>query len=49
MKEIDLWLNQILSIWEARFDKLENYITKLQKDRTYGKNRKPADADHRNV
>jgi DNA-binding transcriptional ArsR family regulator len=40
MKEIDLWLDQILLIWEARFDNLENYITKIQNDRTYGKNRK---------
>ncbi len=40
MKEIDLWLDQILLIWEARFDNLENYITKIQNDRNYGKNRK---------
>ena len=40
MKEIDLWLDQILLIWEARFDNLENYITKIQNDRNYRKNRK---------
>jgi DNA-binding transcriptional ArsR family regulator len=40
MKEIDLWLDQILLIWEARFDNLENYITKIQNDRNHGKNRK---------
>ena len=40
MKEIDLWLDQILLIWEARFDNLENYIAKIQNDRNHGKNRK---------
>jgi DNA-binding transcriptional ArsR family regulator len=40
MKEIDLWLDQILLIWEGRFDNLENYITKIQNDRNHGKNRK---------
>lgn len=49
MKEIDLWLDQILSIWEARFDKLDDYITKIQNERNHGKNRKPGDADYKNV
>src|SRR5687767_4862132 len=40
MKEIDLWLDQILLIWEARFDNLDNYIAKIQNDKNYGKNRK---------
>jgi len=40
MKEIDLWLDQLLLIWEARFDNLDNYLTKIQIDRNYGKNRK---------
>ena len=49
MKEIDLWLDQILSIWEARFDKLDNYITKIQNERNHGKNGKPGDAHYKNV
>lgn len=31
MKEIDLWLDQILKTWEARFDSLEKYLEKIQK------------------
>jgi DNA-binding transcriptional ArsR family regulator len=31
MKEIDLWLNQMQLIWEARFDRLDNYVTKNSK------------------
>jgi DNA-binding transcriptional ArsR family regulator len=40
MKEIDLWVDQIRLIWEARFDSLDNYVTKIQNDRNYGKDRK---------
>lgn len=49
MAEIDLWMDQLRTIWEARFDNLDTYLTKLQNDRTNGKNRKPGDADHKNV
>ncbi|MGN8068208.1 helix-turn-helix transcriptional regulator [Mucilaginibacter sp. SG564] len=49
MTEIDVWLDQIRVIWEARFDNLENYIAKIQKDRNYGKDRKPRDADNQNL
>ena len=49
MTEIDVWLDQIRVIWEARFDNLENYIAKIQKDRNYGKDRKPRDADNQNI
>ncbi|MBB6111740.1 transcriptional regulator, ArsR family [Mucilaginibacter lappiensis] len=49
MTEIDVWLDQIRVIWEARFDNLENYITKIQKDKNHGKNRNPRDADNQNV
>jgi DNA-binding transcriptional ArsR family regulator len=38
MKEIDLWLDQIRVIWEARFDKLDNYLIKIQKNKNHGKN-----------
>lgn len=40
MKEVDIWLDQLRVIWEARFDRLDNYITKIQNDKNYGKNRK---------
>jgi DNA-binding transcriptional ArsR family regulator len=40
MKDIDLWLDQLLQILEARFDNLDNYLTKIQNDRKHGKNRK---------
>lgn len=40
MKEVDIWLDQLRVIWEARFDGLDNYITKIQNDKNYGKNRK---------
>ena len=40
MKEVDIWLDQLRVIWEARFDRLDNYITKIQNDKSYGKNRK---------
>ena len=49
MTEIDLWLDQIRLIWEARFDSLDQYVTKIQNDRNHGKNRKPRDADNQNV
>jgi DNA-binding transcriptional ArsR family regulator len=38
MKEIDLWLDQIRLIWEARFDKLDDYLMKIQKNKNHGKN-----------
>jgi len=33
MKEIDLWLDQLLKIWEQRFDRLDLYLEKLQKNK----------------
>ena len=30
MQKINLWLNQIGSIWEDRFDNLEKYLEKIQ-------------------
>jgi DNA-binding transcriptional ArsR family regulator len=33
MKEIDLWMDQLRLIWEARLDNLDHYITKPQNDR----------------
>jgi hypothetical protein len=41
MKEIDLWLDDLLLTWEARFDTLDDYITKIQNDRNYANSRKP--------
>lgn len=37
LKEIDYWLDELLTIWKARFDSLDEYITKLQKERNDGK------------
>jgi len=33
MKEIDKWLNQYRKIWEDRFDNLEKYLAKIQKEK----------------
>ncbi|MGC3944369.1 MAG: metalloregulator ArsR/SmtB family transcription factor [Chryseolinea sp.] len=32
LKEIDLWMDQLRLIWEARLDSLDSYLNKLQKD-----------------
>lgn len=37
MKEIDKWLNQFRKIWEERFDNLDKYLAKIQKERKHGK------------
>lgn len=39
MKEIDLWLDQFRKIWESRFDNLDKYLAKIQKDKKHGKNK----------
>lgn len=31
MKEIDKWLEQFRKIWETRFDQLDQYLSKIQK------------------
>lgn len=36
MKEIDLWLEQLRSIWETRFDHLEKYLAKIQQNKKDG-------------
>jgi DNA-binding transcriptional ArsR family regulator len=33
MKEIDLWVEQLRKIWEDRFDNLDKYLKKIQKDK----------------
>lgn|SRR5690606_1634394 len=33
MKEIDKWLGQFRKIWEDRFDNLDRYFAKIQKER----------------
>ena len=37
MKEIDKWLSQFRKLWEERFDNLDKYLAKIQKERKYGK------------
>jgi DNA-binding transcriptional ArsR family regulator len=39
MKEIDKWLNQFRKIWEDRFDNLDKYLAKVQKERKHGKDK----------
>ena len=36
MKEIDKWLNQYRKIWEDRFDNLDKYLAKIQKEKNNG-------------
>lgn len=36
MKEVDKWLNQFRKIWEDRFDNLDKYLTKIQKEKNNG-------------
>ena len=36
MSEIDMWLEQFRQLWEARYDNLDNLLTKLQ-----GENNEP--------
>ncbi len=31
--EINIWLNQLLNIWEDRFDNLEKYLEKIQNNK----------------
>lgn len=33
MKEIDKWLEQFRKIWEKRFDQLDQYLYKVQKEK----------------
>jgi DNA-binding transcriptional ArsR family regulator len=33
MKEIDKWLSQYRKMWEDRFDNLDKYLAKVQKER----------------
>lgn len=34
MKEVDDWLEKFRQIWENRFDNLDNYLAKNQKERS---------------
>lgn len=33
MKEVDIWLDQFRKIWEDRFDNLDKYLAKMQKQK----------------
>jgi len=33
MKEVDEWLNKFREIWENKFDKLDAYLAKIQKEK----------------
>ena len=33
MKEIDIWLNQFIKIWETRFNQLDNVLLTMKKNK----------------
>ncbi|MBS1951108.1 MAG: Transcriptional regulator, ArsR family [Cytophagales bacterium] len=39
MKEIDKWLEQFRKMWESRFDNLDQYLAKIQKEKKHGKSK----------
>jgi DNA-binding transcriptional ArsR family regulator len=41
LKGIDEWLGEYRRLWEARFDRLEAYLTKLQRQSKKPNDRKP--------
>jgi DNA-binding transcriptional ArsR family regulator len=42
LKEVDGWLEKYRALWEARFDRLEGYLAKLQaKEKNRGRKTKP--------
>ncbi len=41
LKTVDEWLQEYRTLWEARFDRLEEYLRKIQgKEKTDGRNKK---------
>src|ERR1700761_7576705 len=38
MKEVDQWMEQFRAMWEQRFDNLDRYLEKLQKEKSDGNN-----------
>ena len=40
LNEVSLWIEQYRQFMERKFDSLESYLAKLQKDRKYAKKRK---------
>jgi DNA-binding transcriptional ArsR family regulator len=42
LKEVDGWLEKYRALWEARFDRLEGYLTTLQAKEQRKKKRAPA-------
>lgn len=38
MKEVDEWLEKFRQIWENRFDNLDKYLAKIQKERNNDSN-----------
>jgi hypothetical protein len=39
LSEISAWVEQYRQFWETKFDSLEIYLDKLQKDKKYAKKR----------
>ena len=40
MKEVADWLEPFKQLWEQRFDNLDKYLAKLQKEKLHGKSKK---------
>src|ERR1700694_5236216 len=37
LAEVDAWLTTYRHLWEARMDRLDDYVQRLQEETTYGK------------
>ena len=40
MKEVADWLEPFTKMWEERFDNLDKYLAKIQKEQQHGKRKK---------
>jgi DNA-binding transcriptional ArsR family regulator len=40
LNEVSTWVEQYRKYWESKFDSLESYLDKLQKNKNHGKKRK---------
>ena len=40
LSEVSVWVEQYKKYWESKLDSLENYLTKIQKSKKYGKRKK---------
>jgi DNA-binding transcriptional ArsR family regulator len=40
LNEVSVWVEQYRQFWESKFDSLEKYLDKIQKDKSHAKKRK---------